>query len=212
MRLLKVLSFLLLSLLLLENAAFGQSSCSSISKSVLIEKVLATASSWSNLRKNAGSLRFESLRLLLLADKKRPQAKAPEGLCPSSCQVTPNPEIVFETVANKFRSDNNDSAKCQKMLEQTSIKPFRYEGRSFSNLDEFTEWFSDFSQGKGEDGKDLYRRCGGNCSPQYVSVISHDDSGYHLQANVRCGPARDKKDNQYQLGVSYLWTCKDKGR
>ena len=179
-------------------------------KSVLVDiaKTTASASSWSNVRNSEGSLRFEANRLVTEAQKLAESAKAPENLCPEGCVAVAKPDIEFRSTPNKFLSDYSERAKCEAHRVNTSAKPIEYPSRLFPTMDAFSEWFSQFSQGSGTEGKDLYAKCDGSCSPQYRCEISSTDTGLSVDAFVLCGHARDKGDNQYVLETKFRWSCK----
>lgn len=183
--------------------------CSGIEKDVKQESTLATASLFANERNKAGSIRYESGAMLEKAESGVGGAQKPADICPSDCEISEKPEVIFKAVPNKFLSDYSDYDKCQKLLEETEKTPFAYH-EQFSSLDQIESWFSDFSRGKGEDGNDMYDKCSGKCSPQYELIISKDSGKFSLDAEVICGHARDKKDNQYELSYSYRWSCENK--
>ncbi len=183
--------------------------CSSIEKDVKQESTLATASFFANKRNQQGSIRYESGAMLKKAENNISNAEKPSGLCPSGCQVSEKPEIIFKAIPNKFLTDYSEYDKCQKLLEETEKTPFEY-NEQFDSIDQIDSWFSDFSRGKGTDGQDLYQRCSGDCSPQYELIISNSGVKLSLDADVICGHERDKKDNQYELSYSYRWNCENK--
>jgi len=183
--------------------------CSGIEKVVKQESTLATAAFLANERNKAGSIRYESGAMLEKAESNIGTAQKPADLCPSGCEISEKPEIIFKAVPNKFLSDYSDYDKCQKLLEETQKTPFEY-NEQFSSIDQIESWFSDFSRGKGEDGKGMYDKCSGKCSPQYELIISKQNGKLALDADVICGHERDKKDNQYELSYSYRWSCESK--
>lgn len=160
----------------------------------------ATAGLWDNLRQNPGSIRVETR--LLLEEAVAARSKHPPGS-----------SIAFSSVPAKFKTDYGEKADCEAMLEKTTKEPIVYADRQFADLEQLSEWFAELSQGKGDDGKDLYRRCPGSCSPQYRSVISVPEAGsgapYRITASIVCGHARDKDDNKYQLGAALRWGCQN---
>jgi hypothetical protein len=185
--------------------------CSAVVKDVPGEQVIADAGTWTNLRKAEGSLRYESERLLNAAEKKRAALQPPAGLCPAGCIPISEPEIVFISVPQKFLDSYRDQQKCERLLKQTTAAPLAYHDRTFSSAAEFNDWFGDFSQGKGDDGRTLYRQCDGSCSPRYTCIIKQQGAALHVDADVICGPARDKSDDTYKLSSSYRWTCRKQG-
>jgi hypothetical protein len=72
------------------------------------------------------------------------------------------------------------------------------------------DWIRTFSEGHGDEGKDLYARCSANCSPRYEFEIYPEGEGVRLQTRVQCGLARDASDDQYEVATSLHTVCKDK--
>jgi len=148
-----------------------------------IERVVATASTWSNLRNSEGSLKYETGRLLAA------------GL-PANSEGS----VVLSSIPSKFLESYTDQKYCKEKYEETRSAPITYKERKFSNLDELQDWIGKFSQGDGKDGKDLYNKCDRSCSPQYKYRIQRlQDASYKVDAEAVCGPARDKDDNNYEL-------------
>lgn len=184
--------------------------CSSYVKDVKVESGLASASMLANARNKKGSIRYEMNSMLGKAEEGLPNAEKPVDLCPSNCELANQPLIVFSSIPNKFLSNYDQQEKCEGLLDETEKNPMTYNDREFDTMQALESWFSDFSQGKGKDGKDLYERCSGQCSPQYKNIISKNNNKYLLDASVICGQARDKKDNNYEISYSYRWVCRHK--
>lgn len=205
------LSFLILTISLTLSsklfAASETSSCSNYVRDVLVESKLATASLYANLRNKAGSISFETKQMLDRAEDNIQSAIKPQDLCPSNCKLPGEPLVIFKSIPNKYLEDYSQSNKCNAMLVDTTKNPIAYNHRVFDSLKSLEGWFGDLSQGKGSDGKDLYKKCDGQCSPQYTCNISNNGNNFTLDAKVVCGPARDKDDNQYKISYSYRWVC-----
>ncbi len=184
--------------------------CSSFVKDINIESNLATASVIANKLNKVGSIRFETSHMLEEAEKNVLKVEKPTDLCPSNCDLPKEPIVVFKSVPNEFLSHYDESEKCGKLQEETEKNPLSYNNKDFPTLQSLEDWFGDFTRGKGADGKDLYERCSGKCSPQYECIISRNDDKFLLDAQVLCGQARDKNDNKYVLSYSYRWICQDK--
>lgn len=169
--------------------------------------MLASASTWANLRKSQGSLAAESKRLLDMIGVTGDESATLGLKCPEGC-FDGRVDYLFSSVPHKFLKSYSDKDYCAEMLDKTQEAPFEFNDRSFVSLDELNEWFSEFSQGSGEDGEDLYSKCNSSCSPQYYNAISKDQDGtYHVDSKVICGPARDKSDNQYDLRLVLRRKC-----
>jgi len=195
-------------LLAAETSAAADDGCSSAYVEVAGSSALGSASLFSNVRSASNSLKAQSRTLLEQAAASRKVVAPPSGGCPVGCKPAGPPLVVFRSVPNMFRADYSDADMCKKLEAQTRAAPFRYSGKTFASLDDLNSWFSDFSQGDGPEGKDLYRRCAGACSPQYTNLIDIAGSTFNLVAEVVCGPARDKSDNQYQLSIAYRFACR----
>ncbi len=203
----KLLTFIIACLFQANLAGADEAkNCSAIEKEINQESTLATASFFANERNKPGSIRYESGSMLEKAEMNLPKAEKPSDLCPAGCQISEKPEIIFKAIPNKFLTDYSQYDKCQKLLEETEKTPFNY-NEQFASIGEVESWFSDFSRGNGSDGKDLYNKCSGDCSPQYELIISNSGAKVDLDAEVVCGHERDKKDNQYEISYGYRWTC-----
>lgn len=181
--------------------------CDSYTREVRIGDRLADAGMWGNFRNKPGSVRFESYALLQQARAGLKGLVPPVDLCPSQCRLAPTPLIVFASIPRKYKHDYADKQHCQAHLTRTRQTPLFYKGRAFTSLEAIGAWLGDFTQGKGVDGQDLYRRCDASCSPQYTYLITTTATGYLLDAQVVCGHARDKDDNTYDLASRVRWYC-----
>lgn len=196
-------------LLAVDTSAAAEDGCSGAYVEVAGSSALGSASLWSNVRSAGNSLKVQSRTLLEQAAASRKVMAPPSSGCPAGCKPAGPPLIVFRSVPNMFREDYSDAGMCKKLEALTRVAPFRYIGKTFASLDDLNSWFSDFSQGDAPEGKDLYRRCSGDCSPQYTNLIDITGSStFNLDAEVVCGPARDKSDNQYRLSIAYRFACR----
>lgn len=176
--------FLFCSYFLFLNSTFAENIC----ENNKLQTKVASASLWDNYRENPGSIAKESgdmLKLAMLELKKN-----------NKCN------IVFTSIPNKFLSDYSDKDYCEKFFKQTKENPIKYRNIKFNNIEEFSSWYNEFSQGKGKEGKDLYNKCDKSCSPQYKSIISQNTDSLNVEVEVVCGAARDKDENNYILGVT----------
>lgn len=207
----KIFLTAIIACLLQANTAGAEQeqSCSSAEKVIKQEATLATASLFANERNKPGSIRYESGSMLEKAGRNLSKAEKQSDFCPAGCRISEKPEIIFKAVPNKFLSNYSQYDKCQKLLEETENSPFNYK-EQFESLSGVESWFSDFSRGNGTDGKDPYKKCSGDCSPQYELIISNSGGKIDLDAEVICGHERDKSDDQYEISYSYLWSCEDK--
>ena len=149
----------------------------------------ATAGAWSNMRNNEDSIKFLSNKLLAEAIENATQ----EHMI-----------IVFTSIPTGFIDGKTDGngVSCDQRQQETIISPIVYADRTFADSEKLMDWISNFSQGKGKDGRDLYNRCSGSCSPQYKYYIQQSkDGGFTVTAEVICGKARDKNEDLYELTV-----------
>jgi len=159
------------------------------SNATLVEEKLASAGSWANFRNNAGSIRYESNRIfkegydLLVSEQSDDKASL----------------LIIHSIPNKFLQNYSDQEKCEKSLSETKESPIVFNNLSFSSIEELSKWFGEFSRGSGKEGKELYKICAGSCSPQYHLGIRKKESNLLVKADIVCGPARDKSDDQYNL-------------
>ncbi len=183
--------------------------CSDIERDIAEESTQGTASIFANEGNKPGSVRYESDAILQKAEAGMPKAEKPADLCPAGCELRPEPVIVFKAVPQKFLTNYSGYDQCQKLLEETEKTPFEYD-KQFGSMSDVQDWFSNFSRGKGTDGKDLYQKCSGQCSPQYEFFITEDGGKLALDAEIICGHARDKSNNMYDISYSYRWICQNK--
>ncbi len=199
------------ALLLLSGApvARGTDTCSDIDKKVTEASTQGTASLFANQGNKPGSVRYESDAILQKAEAGMPDAVKPADFCPAGCELRSEPVIVFKAIPQKFLTSYSDYDKCQKLMDETLKNPFEYV-EEFGSMSEVQDWFSNFSRGKGSDGQDLYKRCSGQCSPQYEFFITNEGGKLALDAEIVCGHARDKSNNMYDISYSYKWICREK--
>jgi hypothetical protein len=185
---LRLLFRLLVFTLVFASTSLAQS-CQLGTDSKVLETVSASAGNWANLRNNPGSLRFESDKLL----------RAGHSLLKSAQSSNKIAVLILTSVPQKSLSDYSDKAYCQAKLDTTLKSPIKFEGLTFSAIEDLSKWFSDFSQGSGVEGKKLYGLCDKTCSPHYSLQITEKAGKLNVEANVLCGHARDKSDDMYTL-------------
>ena len=187
--------------------AAAQTICSEITNQQKVNQGEATADILANSIGRESSLRIKSKKLLKEAQSQIAKAQPSKDFCPDRCTLAPTPNVIFEVIPKSFLQDSSDAKLCEKLMAKTKEHPFEYPNRRFATIDDLSSWFADFSQGKGSDGKDLYLRCTGSCSPQYTSTIKQNSDDFSLDASVLCGQPRDKNENLFTLTTYLVWHC-----
>ena len=176
---------------------------------VLPEEPLATeygsAGIMKNLAETDDSIRAVAARLLEQA--LNDESRHPSGGCSADCPDDGVAEVIYRVAPMAFlpRAEQNDI--CLRFEDETSENPMRFNPPAFADFDALNTWITDFSQGKGSDGKALYERCSSNCSPRYTFVIGDAADGYEVEAAVLCGLARDRSNDQYLISTALRRSC-----
>ena len=204
------MKYVLLVLALSFNASAANPPCDSFKGNKSIDTKIATASTWANMSGSSNSIKATLNSGLEESMKDLESAVPADFKCPDYCQAKPQVTVVFTSTPKEYLKDYSDFKKCETYLEQTKKDPIIYNNLSFNSLAELNGWFGDFSQGNGKEGKDLYNKCDGKCSPAYSCFIVKDGNKLKTYASVICGHARDKADNQYAITFAYAWSCLSK--
>lgn len=181
--------------------------CAAYRVEVPVESVVASAAILPNLLYSDKSVRSESARLLTEAGEEITRAEAPPDICPAGCVTVERPEVIFRSSPVAVLDDYEESDRCETLLEESSKQPLQFEQRRFDTARELTEWVESFTRGKGSDGKALYERCNGRCSPRYEWTIARNGEHFVVDTRVVCGHARDRGSNEYDLSYGLLWNC-----
>jgi hypothetical protein len=153
-----------------------------------IKSTIGSASIFSNLMNSKRSLRYELTESIMLAHMKSKESpfKRVQVL------VTPNKTL------NKYRKMKT----CEELHRKSSLTPNLYVKR-YKNVEDFQDWFIDFSQGDNDDGEKLYEECPDLCSLSYKVLLQFGDGkdGGPLDTHVEatCGAARDRNENNYLI-------------
>jgi hypothetical protein len=185
MQIIVTVAFLLVFLPSLAFSDSGMAEKCNEGQEILGESV-GNANTWDNLRNNEGSLRFETTKLLT------------SGLD----ILAPEVSLKMTSIPAKHKDNYRNEEYCGSKYEKTKETPITYSNKKFSSPEDLNAWISDFSQGKGDDGKSLYKKCDKDCSPQYSYLITKEGEDLLVDAHVVCGHARDKNDNTYLLNLS----------
>lgn len=197
------------------STAYGQArrteakpNCPTINRIIPIRSTRASAGFLSNLRHAERSIRNQTDKLL---NEGRIRAHhllhIPKM---DSCSMPCSHALVsmrFVSRPHKTLTDYAESNICKTLLRTTTNTPIVYRERTFESEDAARLWYKSLTLGDGADGKDLYRRCPGSCSPSYETQIYSKENKLHLTTTVICGHARDKSDDTYDLSLSLQWIC-----
>jgi hypothetical protein len=199
-------------MLCVATPAWSQQPCAPSHIDVPKDKRTASASSSANLVKSDKSIAVQVSRLLREAQEQRPKVKPPDRkVCSSACPVVGESALVtLSVIPTTFLEKYADADKCERMLKRTSTQPFKFGPHRARSEKELTAWLTDVSRGRGRDGKTLYAKCDGKCSPRYFMDVARDGDGFVANLEVVCGPARDKTDNTYDISSGYRWACQGK--
>ncbi len=207
----RIAAMLLCAVLAGSAMADSADSCSAFSIDVPIAEVVASSAFVPNLMGLSNSLRSASSRLLTEACTDLSKAEPPAELCPDHCELPDAPLVILRSIPTAFLRNYHDQARCEQQLETTSRTPLLFERQVFGSPEQLGEWVGEFVRGKGDHGEDLYARCDGKCSPQYLWIISRAAPEEELVVDTRvtCGHARDRGVNEYQLSYQLRWTCRN---
>ena len=175
----------------------------------LPEEPLATeygsAGIMKNLAETPDSIRAIASRLLEQALTVESR-KASAG-CTEDCPDDGVAEVIYRVAPSAFLPRTGQDAMCLRYEEETAREPLRFAPAPFPEFGQLNGWISELSQGRGADGKRLYAQCGGNCSPRYTFYIAEVETGYEVRAEVLCGLARDRANDQYLISTALRRSC-----
>lgn len=179
--------------------------CSPGSVDAPIADELASAGIMYNLAEHPKSIRAIAGRLLDEA-LERQQHVDSEVAC-TDCKGSRRARIVYKVAPVHFLPPREQKAVCLRLDAQTRKRPFEFAARRFGSVTELNDWIMGFSQGRGAEGEDLYRRCAANCSPRYEFVIAKEAAGLQVETRVQCGPARDRASEEYAVSTALRVDC-----
>lgn len=158
-----------------------------------------------NLAEHPKSIRAVAGKLLSEAlDTEQLPGSTP---CPEGCKSARPPQVIYRVAPKVFLPDNRQQALCLTLEKQTAVKPFRFPRQEFDSVEDLNAWIMEFSQGRGELGKQLYAQCGGNCSPRYQFLITQAEGGLRVATRVACGRARDAASDDYIVSTAVRRRC-----
>jgi hypothetical protein len=169
---------------------------------------VASAGTFANLRGSSDSLKVQAEEILRDSLEKSNTITTPPNTCKAKCELNSGERVVFSAVPSKLLNDYSDKEKCDAYYKDTLAKPLTWKGLSFKDAKEISENFGQLSQGKGEIGAELYKKCDGDCSPQYeIDISPKPDKTLKVDISAVCGPARDKDEGTYKLATKLFWEC-----
>ena len=175
----------------------------------LPEEPLATeygsAGIMKNLAESADSIKAIASRLLERA--LTVESRKPARGCDTDCPASEAAEVVYRVAPMAFLPRTEQNQACLTFEKQTTLTPMRFEPPAFENFESLNAWISDLSQGRGDDGERLYEQCSSNCSPRYTFFIAAHEDGYAVRAEVLCGLARDRSNDQYLISTALKRSC-----
>lgn len=203
---------LLLTLLLAAAAAGADdtrddlgSDCQASGAEVPLSSALGSAGFMQNLAGHPDSISAVAARLL--DEALSPATMNALAGCMPQCPHGTASEVVYRVAPLAFLPDTEQRAECVTFERETTATPLEFAPPPFASAGAVNEWIMEFSQGRGEDGRALYERCAFNCSPRYTFRIAERAEGFAVRAEVQCGLARDKADNQYRISTALRRTC-----
>lgn len=143
----------------------------------------------------------------ILASALKPQTNKAANDCDQDCAGQLADQIVYRVAPVAFLPQEKQNQVCLDFEKQTAATPFEFGRRQFKDVEALNKWIMEFSQGRGDDGKKLYEQCGSNCSPRYTFLITDAEQGYNVSAEVLCGLARDKSNDQYLISTAVRRVC-----
>lgn len=168
----------------------------------LLNEAFGSVGLLANLRGSEDSIRTVAKRLLSEA-----LASNVNLGCANGCKQT-FPEVIYKVAPTAFLKHSKQRRECLRLERETSQSPLMFAEQRFATLDDLNDWITNFSRGKGQQGKKLYQVCSSNCSPRYTFHVSGSvDSGFKLVAEVLCGLARDRSNKRYSLSSSLQARC-----
>lgn len=191
----------------LEGSARGATpgTCPEVSAEQPLETRIGSAGILHNLAEHPKSIRAVAAKLLSNALDGRDDGDSTP--CGPGCTASPSPEVVYRVTPKVFLPDAQQAALCLDLEARTSKEPLHFAPQEFTSVEALNAWVMEFSQGRGELGKQLYDQCGGNCSPRYEFHIAQGKGGLNVETSVICGLARDTASDEYAVSTAVRRRC-----
>ncbi|MGE0485482.1 MAG: hypothetical protein AB7Q81_15165 [Gammaproteobacteria bacterium] len=175
----------------------------------LAEEPLATEYGSAGIMKNLAETEdsIKAIASRLLEQALTVENKKPAPGCSADCPDDGVAEVIYRVAPMSFLPRAEQNELCLRLEDETTTDPLRFTPPAFAGVEPLNRWISEFSQGRGPDGKALYERCASNCSPRYTFFIASEAEGYAVRAEVQCGLARDKANDQYLISTALRRSC-----
>jgi len=184
-------------------AAPKAAACKPSTREMPIASELGSAGIMYNIAEHPESIRAVAGRLL---NEALNQQKKSAADC-AGCAGDAGPRIVYKVAPVHLLADKDQDAVCRTLDAKTGKHPIQFPPRHFANIPALNDWVMAFSQGRGDEGKQLYERCPANCSPRYQFVIAPIADGLEVETRVHCGLARDRASDDYDVSTALRITC-----
>jgi len=215
-----------------KKASGESTTCAATEELVTLIDQEASSGAMGNYFARSGSLQGEigpiTERLLSATQTTKP-AKLQ---CGGGCKINENPQVFLKIAPKKTQKNYQEAATCENLRKKTARSPIKFGPKQFDSVADIGGWQSDLALGKGADGTELYKRCPGNCSPEYVLIINPalarasklpksqissrikikklaSDRPTKITGTVQviCGHARDQDDEKFLLKGGVRWSC-----
>lgn len=182
-----------------------QTRCAAPSAEQPLETRIGSAGILYNLAEHPKSIRAVAAKLLSSALDG--EDAIPAAACGAGCTASGAPEVIYRVAPKVFLPDAKQAPLCLSLEADTTRKPLQFAVQEFKSVEALNAWVMEFSQGRGELGKQLYAQCGGNCSPRYEFHIAQGEGGLKVETSVICGLARDTASEEYEVSTALRRRC-----
>lgn len=189
----------------IDDAIDAGLNCSDLPVVIPLDSEYGSAGFMFNVAEHPKSIRAVATRLLNSA-LDAPVAKLLKQ-CQNDCSDRLAFHVIYKVAPTAFLPPQQQKDVCLRLEDETKRQPLLFGEKRFKSVEALNEWIMDFSQGRGEDGKQLYEQCSANCSPRYTFLIAQGDADLKVETEVLCGVARDRKNDRYSISTELTWGC-----
>ena len=179
--------------------------CATTSAEQPLETRIGSAGILYNLAEHPKSIR--SVAAKLLSSALDGEDAIPAAACGAGCTASGASEVIYRVAPKVFVPDAKQAPLCLTLEAETTRNPLQFAAQEFKSVEALNAWVMEFSQGRGELGKQLYAQCGGNCSPRYEFHIAQGEGGLKVETSVVCGRARDTASDEYEVSTALRRRC-----